>query len=162
MMDGFLIIDKNPGMTSYDVIKRLKRIESFRKIGYIGTLDRNATGILPVALNEGVKLIPFLEMGKEYVARFVLGITTDTLDMEGTRLTEVEPPVFDRATISETLSRFKGKIVQNIPVYSSKKIEGKPLYKWVRQGVTIDPPSKEVEVHDIRFLTTPTRTWTWK
>jgi tRNA pseudouridine55 synthase len=152
-MDGFLIIDKNPGMTSYDVIKRLKRIESFKKIGYIGTLDRNATGILPVALNEGVKLIPFLENGeKKYVARFVLGITTDTLDMEGTRLTEVEPPVLDRATISEALSRFKGKIIQKIPVYSSKKIEGKPLYKWVRQGVTIDPPSKEVEVYDICFL----------
>ena len=86
MMDGFLIIDKSPGMTSYDVIKRLKRMHPFKKIGYIGTLDRNATGILPVALNEGVKLIPFLENGeKRYVARFVLGITTDTLDMEGTR-----------------------------------------------------------------------------
>jgi tRNA pseudouridine55 synthase len=153
MMDGFLIVDKNPGMTSYDVIKRLKRIQSFKKVGYIGTLDRNATGILPVALNEGVKLIPFLENGeKKYVARFLLGITTDTLDMEGKRLTEVEPPVFDRAAISEALSRFKGKIVQKIPVYSSKKIEGKPLYKWVRQGVAIDPPSKEVEVYDIRFL----------
>ncbi len=153
MMDGFLIIDKNSGMTSYDVIKRLKRIQSFKKIGYIGTLDRNATGILPVALNEGVKLIPFLENGeKKYVARIVLGITTDTLDMEGTRLTEVEPPVFDTATISEALSRFKGKIVQKIPVYSSKKIDGKPLYKWVRQGVVIDTPSKEVEVYDMHFL----------
>ena len=153
MMDGFLIIDKNTGMTSYDVIKRLKRIESFKKIGYIGTLDRNATGILPVAVNEGVKLIPFLENGeKKYVARFVLGITTDTLDMEGTRLSDVEPPVFDVATISDALSRFKGKIVQKIPAYSSKKIDGKPLYKWVRQGVVIDTPSKEVEVYDIRFL----------
>jgi tRNA pseudouridine55 synthase len=153
MMDGFLIIDKNPGMSSYDVIKRLKKIDSFKKIGYIGTLDRNATGVLPVALNEGVKLIPFLENGeKKYVARFVLGITTDTLDMEGTRLTEVEPPVFDVATISEALSRFRGKIVQKIPLYSSKKIDGKPLYKWVRQGVTIDTPTKEVEVYDMHFL----------
>jgi tRNA pseudouridine55 synthase len=153
MMDGFLIIDKDSGMTSYDVIKRLKRIQSFKKIGYIGTLDRNATGILPVALNEGVKLIPFLENGvKKYVARFVLGITTDTLDMEGTRLTEVEPPVFDTAAIVEALSRFKGKIVQKIPMYSSKKIDGKPLYKWVRQGVIIDAPSKEVEVYDMHFL----------
>ncbi len=152
-MDGFLIVDKNSGMTSYDVIKRLKKIESFKKIGYIGTLDRNATGILPVALNEGVKLIPFLENGeKKYVARFVLGITTDTLDMEGTRLTEVEAPVFDAATIVEALSRFNGKIVQKIPVYSSKKIEGKPLYKWVRQGVVIDTPTKEVEIFDMHFI----------
>lgn len=153
MMDGFLIIDKNVGMTSYDVIKRLKRIEPFKKIGYIGTLDRNATGILPVALNEGVKLIPFLENGeKKYLARFVLGITTDTLDMEGTRLTEVEPPVFEAETIREVLSRFEGRIVQKIPAYSSKKIDGKPLYKWVRQGVTIETPNKEVEVHNIDFL----------
>ena len=153
MMDGFLIIDKSSGMTSYDVIKRLKRLHPFRKIGYIGTLDRNATGILPVALNEGVKLIPFLENGeKRYVARFVLGITTDTLDMEGTTLSETAPPVYERAVLEEALFRFKGKITQKIPVYSSKKVEGKPLYKWARQGIPIDTPHKEVEVYDLRFL----------
>jgi tRNA pseudouridine55 synthase len=153
MMNGFLIIDKSSGMTSYDVIKRLKKLHPFRKIGYIGTLDRNATGILPVALNEGVKLIPFLENGeKRYVARFVLGITTDTLDMEGTTLSEVVPPMFERAVLEEALFRFKGRITQKIPVYSSKKVEGKPLYKWTRQGITIDPPYKEVEVYDLRFL----------
>jgi tRNA pseudouridine55 synthase len=153
MMDGFLIIDKSPGMTSYDVIKRLKKLHPFKKIGYIGTLDRNATGVLPVALNEGVKLIPFLENGeKRYVARFVLGITTDTLDMDGTRLSEVEPPVFERAAVEEALSRFKGKITQKVPLYSSKKVEGKPLYKWIRQGLTIEPPRKEVEVYGLTVL----------
>jgi tRNA pseudouridine55 synthase len=153
MMDGFLIIDKSRGMTSYEVIKRLKKIQAFKKIGYIGTLDRNATGILPVALNEGVKLIPFLENGeKKYVARFVLGITTDTLDMEGTRITEVDPPLFENAAIEEGLARFRGKITQKIPVFSSKKIEGKPLYKLARKGLAIDPPSKEVEVFNISFL----------
>jgi len=76
-VNGFLVIDKNTGMTSYDVIRRLKRLHPFNKIGYIGTLDRNATGILPVALNDGVKLIPFLENGeKAYKARFLLGVTT--------------------------------------------------------------------------------------
>jgi tRNA pseudouridine55 synthase len=153
MMDGFLVIDKSTGMTSYDVIKRLKKICSFNKIGYIGTLDRNATGILPVAINEGAKLIPFLENGqKTYLGRFVLGITTDTFDMEGQRMTEVDPPVFDRAVIEDALSRFKGKITQKIPLHSSKKMEGKPLYKWVRQGVMMDTPHKEVEVYDLRFL----------
>jgi tRNA pseudouridine55 synthase len=153
MMNGFLIIDKSPGMTSYDVIKRLKRLHPFKKIGYIGTLDRNATGILPVALNEGVKLIPFLENGeKRYVARFVLGIDTDTFDTEGTRLSETTPPVYEKAMLEEVLSRFKGRITQKVPVYSSKKVEGKPLYKWARQGIPIDPPNKEVEVYDLRFL----------
>jgi tRNA pseudouridine55 synthase len=153
MMDGFLVVDKSPGMSSYDVIKRLKKIDAFKKIGYIGTLDRNATGVLPVALNEGVKLIPFLENGtKKYLARFVLGITTDTFDMDGVRLTETEAPLFDRETVVATLSRFQGKITQKIPLHSSKKMDGKPLYKWLREGVTPDTPNKEVEVHNIDFI----------
>ncbi len=153
MMDGFLIIDKSAGMTSYDVIKRLKKLDSFRKIGYIGTLDRNATGILPVALNEGAKLIPFLENGqKKYVGRFVLGVTTDTFDMEGAKTSETEVAPFDTAVVRETLARFKGRITQKVPVYSSKKVEGKPLYKWVRQGLTVETPQKEVEVYDVNFL----------
>jgi tRNA pseudouridine55 synthase len=153
MMDGFIVVDKSPGMSSYDVIKRLKKIDTFKKIGYIGTLDRNATGVLPVALNEGVKLIPFLENGtKKYLARFVLGITTDTFDMDGTRQSEVEVPVFDRETIVTTFSQFKGRISQKIPLHSSKKMDGKPLYKWVREGFTPDTPNKEVEVYDIDFI----------
>ena len=153
MMDGFLVVDKSPGMSSYDVIKRLKKIDTFKKIGYIGTLDRNATGVLPVALNEGVKLIPFLENGrKKYLARFVLGITTDTFDMDGVRLTETEVPPLDRETVVATLARFKGKIVQKIPLHSSKKMDGKPLYKWVREGITPDTPNKDVEVYDIDFI----------
>lgn len=153
MLDGFLIINKSPGMTSFQVIKTLKKICAFKKIGYIGTLDRNAGGILPVAMNEGVKLIPFLENGrKRYLARFVLGITTDTLDMEGTITSRTEPPLFEESTIRQVLSGFRGKIVQKIPIYSSKKIEGKPLYKLARKGVSIDTPTKEVEVHDITFL----------
>jgi tRNA pseudouridine55 synthase len=153
VMDGFLIIDKGRNMTSYDVVKRLKRIQSFNKIGYIGTLDKNATGILPVAINGGVKVIPFLENGeKTYQARFILGVTTDTLDMDGTKITEVEAPVFDSEMVKETLYRFKGKIVQKIPIYSSKKIDGKPLYKLARKGIPVDTPTKEVEVYDIVFL----------
>ncbi len=152
MMDGFLVIDKSSGITSYHVIKKLKAIYPFKKIGYIGTLDRNATGILPVALNEGVKLIPFLENGeKTYVARFLLGVTTDTFDLEGARTSEVDPPRYDLQTVQEALFTFKGKIQQKVPVYSSKKMDGKPLYKWVRKGVVMDTPYKEVEVHDIKF-----------
>jgi len=153
MRDGFLVIDKSSGMTSYHAIKSLKAICPFKKIGYIGTLDRNATGILPIALNEGVKLIPFLENGeKTYVARFVLGITTDTFDLEGTRLSEVEAPTYETGALKEALYSFKGKIQQKVPVYSSKKIDGKPLYKWVKKGVIMDTPYKEVEVHDITFI----------
>lgn len=152
-MNGFLVIDKNTGMTSYDVIRRLKRLHPFNKIGYIGTLDRNATGILPVALNDGVKLIPFLENGeKTYKARFLLGVTTDTLDIEGKVLNQVETKEFDRALLEEKLGKFKGKIIQQIPAYSSKKVNRKPLYKLARKGIEVEPQMKEVEIFNIKLL----------
>lgn len=152
-MNGFLIVDKNTGMSSYDVIRRLKRISSFKKIGYIGTLDRNATGVLPVAINEGVKLIPFFENGeKAYRARFLLGITTDTYDIEGKVLTEVNPEKYEYATIENILHKYTGKITQQVPLYSSKKIHRKPLYKLVRQGIKVEAPEKEVEIFSIELL----------
>ena len=152
-MNGFLIIDKKAGMSSYDVIRHLKRINTFKKIGYIGTLDRNATGILPVALNEGVKLIPFLEnVEKAYRARFLLGITTDTLDIEGKVLTETPVGPFSLNIIEETLRGFLGKITQRVPIYSSKKVNKRPLYKWARKGVPVEAPEKEVNIYDITLL----------
>jgi tRNA pseudouridine55 synthase len=152
-VNGFLVIDKSPGMSSYDVIRRLKKIHPFKKIGYIGTLDRNATGILPVALNEGVKLIPFLENGtKAYRGRFLLGVTTDTLDIEGKILTTSEVSEYPWERLEQELCRFKGTITQQIPVYSSKKVRRKPMYKWARQGVEIEPQQKEVEIFDIKLL----------
>ena len=152
-LNGFLIVDKKTGMSSYDVIRRLKKLHTYTKIGYIGTLDRNATGILPVAINEAVKLIPFLEnVEKAYRARFLLGMTTDTLDIEGKVLTETETAPFDRALLEETLKGFVGKITQRIPMYSSKKVNKKPLYKWARKGVPIEAPEKEVEIFGITFL----------
>jgi tRNA pseudouridine55 synthase len=152
-MNGFLIIDKSQGMTSYDVIRRLKRIARFKKIGYIGTLDKNATGILPVAINEGVKLIPYLEDGeKVYRAKFLLGVSTDTYDIQGKVVKKIDPPIFDRVFLEENLTKFKGKIRQRIPPYSSKKVGRKPLYKLVRKGVNVEPMFKEVEIYDIRLV----------
>lgn len=152
-LNGFLIIDKRVGMSSYDVIRKLKRLHAFNKIGYIGTLDRNATGILPVALNEGVKIIPFLEnVQKAYRARFLLGVTTDTLDIEGKVLTETAVEPFDQDVIVSTLKNYIGKITQRVPIYSSKKVNKKPLYKWALKGIPVEAPEKEVEIFDIKFL----------
>ncbi|MBA4391060.1 MAG: tRNA pseudouridine(55) synthase TruB [Syntrophus sp. (in: bacteria)] len=140
-------------MSSYDVIRKLKRLHAFNKIGYIGTLDRNATGILPVALNEGVKIIPFLEnVQKAYRARFLLGVTTDTLDIEGKVLTETIVEPFDQDIIVNTLKDYVGKITQRVPIYSSKKVNKKPLYKWALKGIPVEAPEKEVEIFDIKFL----------
>lgn len=140
-------------MSSYDVIRRLKRLHKFKKIGYIGTLDRNATGILPVAVNEGVKLIPFMEnVEKEYRAKFLLGVTTDTQDIEGKVLTETPTEPFGKEVLEEALRAYIGKITQRVPVYSSKKVNRKPLYKWARSGVDVEPPIKEVEIFNISLL----------
>jgi tRNA pseudouridine55 synthase len=152
-MNGFLVIDKSSGMSSYDVIRRLKALHRFTKIGYIGTLDRNATGVLPVAIDAGVKLIPFLEDGeKMYTARFLLGVTTDTYDIEGKVLSQVEPEHFDLEKMVEILATFQGRISQQIPLYSSKKVNRKPLYKWAREGVVMEPHSKEVQIFQIKVL----------
>ncbi len=152
-MNGFLIIDKKAGMSSYDVIRRLKKLDRFKKIGYIGTLDRNATGILPVALNEGVKLIPFLEnVEKAYRASFLLGVATDTFDIEGKVIAKTDAKEYEKEMLANVLTGFQGKIVQRIPVYSSKKVNRKPLYKWARQGVDVLPPEKEVEIFAIELL----------
>ena len=152
-MNGFLIIDKKTGMSSYDVIRRLKRIHTFKKIGYIGTLDRNATGILPVALDEGVKLISYLEnVEKQYRAKFLLGVTTETQDIEGKIVTETPTEPFDRQVIEDILTSYLGRIIQKIPAYSSKKVNRKPLYKWARSGVSVEQPLKEVEIFDITLL----------
>jgi tRNA pseudouridine55 synthase len=152
-MNGFLIVNKNTGMSSYDVIRRLKRLSPFQKIGYIGTLDRNATGVLPVAINEGVKLIPFFEnQVKAYRAKFLLGVTTDTFDIEGRVLTTVTPDKFEKETIESLLGQFKGKIIQQVPIYSSMKIHRKPMYKLARKGIAIDPHQKEVEIFSIELL----------
>lgn len=152
-MNGFLIVDKQTGMSSYDVIRRLKKISSFKKIGYIGTLDRNATGVLPVAINEGVKLIPFFEDGeKAYRAKILLGVTTDTYDIAGNILTETNTETYECSNIQNILNRYKGKITQQVPLYSSKKVHRKPLYKLVRQGIPVEAPEKEVEIFSIKLV----------
>ncbi|MCS7280648.1 MAG: tRNA pseudouridine(55) synthase TruB [Desulfobacterota bacterium] len=151
-MNGFLIIDKSSGMTSFDVIRRLKRIAKFKKIGYVGTLDKNATGILPVAINEGVKLIPYIEdMEKRYIARILLGVVTNTYDVQGKVLSRTEPPKFDQKFIEETLQKFRGRIRQRIPPFSSKKVGRKPLYKLARKGIQVEPMFKDVEIYDIKL-----------
>ncbi len=153
MMNGFLIVDKRAGMTSYDVIRRLKKFDRYNKIGYIGTLDRNATGVLPVAINEGVKLIPFLENGmKMYRARFLLGVTTNTLDIEGEILTQKEVEPLERGLLEGVFHKFVGKISQTVPMYSSKKVNRKPLYKLARKGIAVEPIVKEVEIYAIEIL----------
>jgi tRNA pseudouridine55 synthase len=148
-MNGILVIDKPAGRTSFDVVSEVKRLTGARKAGHTGTLDPLATGVLPVCINEATKLASFLTLdSKDYRATMLLGVRTDTEDIDGSVIAEVDP-VVSIADIEETLRRFLGRYEQTPPRYSALKFQGQPLYKWARRGIAIDPPSRTVEIRSL-------------
>jgi tRNA pseudouridine55 synthase len=149
-MDGVLIIDKPSGRTSHDVVRNVKQLLGVKKAGHTGTLDPLATGVLAVCINEATKLARFfVHDTKEYRATMLLGVRTDTLDREG-EVTARHEPRLQEQEIREAVEGFVGHMEQKAPKYSAVKFKGRPLYKWTRQGVDVDPPVREVTVHRIR------------
>jgi len=152
-MNGFLVIDKPAGITSHDVVSRVRRILGTRKVGHTGTLDPFATGVLPVAVNEGTKVIPFLDEGcKTYEALLHLGVSTDTLDMTGAILSETDPSRITREQFISCLTEFRGAISQIPPMYSAIKQNGQPLYKLARQGMDVERKARDVQIHSLELL----------
>jgi len=152
-ISGLLIVDKPAGISSYDVVRELKRGIKGVKIGYVGTLDPFATGVLPILLGEGTKLAPFLERGtKFYEATLQLGVTTDTQDKEGEvqRVEELEHYDLSIRRVKEVIQRFKGKIKQLPPMYSALKHKGKRLYKLARIGKEVERKPREVEILELQ------------
>lgn len=148
-MNGVVIIDKPAGKTSHDVVSRVKKLLGAKKAGHTGTLDPLATGVLPVCVNEATKLAGFLaDDNKEYRATMLLGVKTDTCDMEGEVIGRSDK-VVPEAEIRAALSRMVGKITQIPPAYSAIKHCGTPLYKWARKGVAVQAPPREVEIKNI-------------
>lgn len=152
MINGFIIIDKPAGITSHGVVSRVRRILGTRKVGHTGTLDPFATGVLPVAVNDGTKAIPFLDEGsKSYEAVMQLGVNTDTLDLTGTVLREGEWRGITRAALEAVLDRFRGAITQIPPMYSALKRDGQPLYKLARQGQTVERAPRSIEIYSLEL-----------
>jgi tRNA pseudouridine55 synthase len=152
-VNGVLIVDKPTGITSYDVVRELKPHMRGIKIGYLGTLDPLATGVLPILLGEGTKLAPFLETGKKvYEATLLLGVTTDTQDKDGKILTTVAIGSYDLSPrrIEEVMQGFRGKISQLPPMHSALKHNGEPLYKLARRGDEVPREPREVEIYELR------------
>ncbi len=138
MIDGFLVIDKPVGMTSHDVVQRVRKWAKQRRVGHLGTLDPMATGVLPIALGEATKLSRLLTHGdKSYSARIRLGVETTTLDPEGEITATSKVPVLQMADIEACLARFKGPQLQAPPAFSAAKYKGKPLYHYARKGIMI-------------------------
>jgi len=153
VVDGFLIIDKPAGITSHDVVNRVRRILKTRKAGHTGTLDPFATGVLPVAVGEGTKAIPFLDEGdKEYEAVILLGTVTDTLDCTGTVLKEADWSTVTASSLLECMATLTGTISQIPPMYSAIKQGGQPLYKLARKGVEVERQPRQVTIQTFELL----------
>jgi len=153
-MDGLVILDKQAGKTSHDVVAEVKRILKADKVGHTGTLDPLATGVLPVLINEGTKLSPFLITDtKEYRATILLGIRTDTLDITGEVLERIDPDVGVEEVI-RAVEGLLGTRRQVPPLYSAVKVHGKPLHRWTRKGVVLTPEPRTVEVFHVGLIET--------
>ncbi|MGA3206633.1 MAG: tRNA pseudouridine(55) synthase TruB [Syntrophales bacterium] len=148
-MNGIVVIDKPSGKTSHDVVEDVKKALSVKKAGHAGTLDPMATGVLPVCLEEATKLVQFLSTDtKDYTATMLLGVKTDTQDIEGKIIARDDPYVINE-DMEDIFFRFVGETEQVPPRYSAVKYKGTPLYKWARRGIAIEPPRRVINIYDI-------------
>lgn len=153
MHGEILLIDKPKGITSFDVIRILRKKLGIKKMGHAGTLDPLASGLMIIGIEKGTKkLNDFLKLSKVYKAEILLGIQTTTGDMEGSVLEEKTVEDISIDEIKKTLEKMVGKITLPVPKYSAIKIAGKPLYKYARKNLTVEAPSKEMEILWIKLL----------
>ena len=154
-LNGIIVINKPKSYTSHDVVAKVKKILKLKKVGHTGTLDPNATGVLPLLLNSGTKLSKYLiNHDKEYEVTLKLGIKTDTLDSEGKVLEEkkVDTTLLENTeNIKEVLNSFVGKQEQIPPMYSAIKVKGKKLYEYARSGEKIEVQARQIEIYNIEL-----------
>lgn len=151
MLNGFLNIDKPAGMTSTDVVRRVRRLAGQKRVGHGGTLDPMATGVLPVALGYATRLLEYLqaEEAKAYTATIQLGVTTDTDDADGTPLASAAVPALNAGLLEATLAQFRGTITQIPPVYAAIRVDGRRLYEYARAGEAVVVPARTVTIEQL-------------
>lgn len=150
-MTGFVFLDKGEGMTSFFAASRLRKIFGTKKIGHTGTLDPLATGVLPIAIGGATRFIELIpDHDKGYVARFSLGVTTDTLDITGEVLSRNEVSV-KTAEVENALQNFRGEITQLPPMYSAIKKDGVRLYELARQGIEVEREERKITVYSLEL-----------
>jgi tRNA pseudouridine55 synthase len=152
-MDGIFNINKPPDMTSFTVVAIVKRISKEKHTGHAGTLDPQATGVLPICLGQATRVIEFLfDETKTYRAEIEFGKTTDTYDSTGKVVKTGDPSRLGREMIESALVAFRGSIMQIPPMYSALKHKGKPLYKLAREGIEIERKSRPTQVDSINIV----------
>lgn len=151
-MDGIIVIDKPKGITSFDVIRKLRKILKFKKIGHTGTLDPLATGVMILCLGKATKLASDLEAKEKiYKADFDLGYLTDSYDIEGKILDRKEVLV-SKEELEKSLLKFIGDIKQIPPMYSAIKVQGKKLYELARKGIEVERKERDIQINFIDLL----------
>ncbi|AVX31136.1 MULTISPECIES: tRNA pseudouridine(55) synthase TruB [unclassified Carboxydocella] len=149
---GFLNVLKPAGLTSQQVVQRVKKKTGKIKIGHTGTLDPLATGVLPLCLGPATRLAEYVSnMGKKYRAQLQLGIETDTYDREGSVIAETTASHITGEMIVLALQTFEGQIMQVPPMFSAIKRQGKPLYELARQGIVVEREARPVEIYQIKL-----------
>ena len=151
-MNGILVVNKEKDYTSRDVVNIISKEFKTKKVGHTGTLDPIATGVLVVTIGEATKISELLvSTYKEYIAEVTLGIKTDTLDITGNIL-ETKEIKLDKSKLEQTIKSFKKTYLQEVPIYSAVKVNGKKLYEYARNKEEIKLPKKEVEIKEIELL----------
>src|ERR1700733_11858315 len=152
-VDGVIVVDKPEGLTSHDVVNRMRRLANTRKVGHLGTLDPMATSVLPLVLDRATRLAQFFSSGeKTYDARVQFGWATDTYDREGAPMSEPVAPHFTRAELEEALTSFRGTILQTPPPFSAKKIAGTPAYRLARKHIAVELEPVQVRVPSLDLV----------
>jgi tRNA pseudouridine55 synthase len=150
---GVLVVDKPAGPTSFEVVRRVKRLLRAEKVGHAGTLDPAATGVLVVCLEDAVKLQQFLaDADKVYEATFAFGVATDTEDAEGRPVATGDPSAVTEAAVRSVLPRFTGEIAQVPPMYSAVRVGGRRLHEAARAGEEVERAPRSVRVHALELL----------
>lgn len=151
-MDNIIVVNKDKDYTSRDVVNVIGKIFNTKKVGHTGTLDPLATGVLIVCMNKALKVVDLITASdKEYIAKVVLGIDTDTLDITGNIINECKTDV-NVDMVKSVLNSFVGKCIQEVPKYSAVKVNGKKLYEYARNGIDVELPKREIQIFDIELI----------
>lgn len=150
-MQGILNINKSKGLTSFDVIAKLRKLLNLKRIGHAGTLDPLATGVLPIFVGNTTRLIQYIPKTKAYRAYARLGVETNTYDTEG-EITDKKNCKYDIEEIKNALKTFEGKTIQTPPIYSAISVNGKRLYEYARKNIEVEIPQKEIEIFKIEVV----------
>lgn len=152
-MNGVLNIFKNSGMSSFDVVRIIRKIACEKKVGHTGTLDPEAIGVLPVCLGKATKIIDYIMNDKKsYKVKFKLGVTTATYDLEGEILSETDTSNITVEETLEAINKFKGTYNQVPPMYSALKKNGVRLYELARKGIEIEREGRPITIYDIKDI----------